>query len=151
MQEIVKQLGNVKAFRIQLFAAGFQLHQGGHFFDQLGHFLRFVLNYFTIVVPVFRAGGNVFAQAFSIILNQRNRRLELVGNVGDKGTVCFVLLFLLPDIPLQTKICCTQFGNDPFQRFGHGVDAVAQIGQLISSVAVVAITEIQPGNTAGHP
>ena len=73
-----------------------------------------------------------------------------MGDVCNKSTVGGVLFFLLPDILLQPQVRRTQLGYDPFQRFRHRIDAVAEVGELIAAAAIVAVAEIQPGDTAGN-
>ena len=89
--EVAQQLGDVEGFRLQLAAAVLELHEQGHLFDHLGHFLGFVLDDPTVILPVAGAGGDILPQPLGVGLDQGDGGLELVGDIGNEGAPRLVL------------------------------------------------------------
>ena len=60
-------------------------------FDHLGHFLGFVLDDPTVILPVAGAGGDILPQPLGVGLDQGDGGLELVGDIGNEGAPRLVL------------------------------------------------------------
>ena len=103
------QFHNIEPLHLHRVVAKLQRRQRQQLAHHLVHLVGLVHDDLAVVVTALLLLRHAFRQSFRIALNQRNRRLQLVGHVGDEILSHLVNLNFLLDVVLQLIVGRLQF------------------------------------------
>ena len=130
-------------FHSHCIVAKLQLIQIHDLFHHLIHLAGFIHNDFTVKLSALLIVIDVVHQALCISLDQSDRRLQLMGYIGQELFTHSIDLFLLLKILLQLRIGLFQFCQRLFQRLRQHIHAISENTDFILCLHFVFGREIQ--------
>ncbi len=102
-----------------------------------------------VAIGVARGGVDVEFEPLGVALNDRDRRFELVRDVGDEAPPHRVELALGLDLAAQLGVGGLQIVKRAFELVRKVVDRRRQLADLVAAFDVQATAEIEPRHVAG--
>ena len=113
------------------------------FFDHLVHLCRLVDDDIAVELAAFLIVVDVVFQAFRITLNQSDRGFQLMCDIWEELAAHFINLRFFVNIFLQLNVRTFQLGNRLLKLFGHDIEVVSKLADLVFSAAHVAGIEVK--------
>ena len=133
----------IEPFHIDLILTELELVQVQEFFDHLVHLCRLVDDDIAVELAAFLVVVDVVFQAFRITLNQSDRGFQLMCDICEKLAAHFINLRFFVNIFLQLNVRTFQLGNRLLKLFGHDIEVVSKLADLVFSAAHVAGIEVK--------
>ncbi len=119
------------------------MRQRKEFLHHFVHLSGFIQNDACVKIAAVRILRNPVLQSFRVSLNQGDRRLELMGDIGNELALHLLDFLFLFDIAAQFVIGGFKLGNCLLKRAGKLIEILAELCDFCSVVPFVPRAEIQ--------